>query len=237
MAAMTRERADEALRGLYCIAVTPFTADGAFDRQAFAAVLERAIGAGYDGILVGGTYGEFATMAVDERVDLFRSATAIVAGRVPLMLCAASPDVRLVEELGEMHAPIAEDEGRSLQWTGQPGCIVSGDRELIAQALINLIENALRHTPPGSRIRLTASCDTDRVVACVADNGLGIAPEDRKRVFERFVRLESSRSTAPPGLGLSLVRAIPHAHGAEIELRDGAPGLEIALVFPRRQDS
>ncbi|MBN8829367.1 MAG: HAMP domain-containing histidine kinase [Sphingomonadales bacterium] len=142
----------------------------------------------------------------------------------------------LVEELGEIHAPIAEDEGRSLQWKGQSGCIVNGDRELIAQALINLIENALCHTPPGSRIVLTASCNAEKVTASVVDDGPGIAPEDRSRVLERFVRLESSRSTAGHGLGLSLVRAIAQAHGAEIALRDAEPGLEIALVFPRRQN-
>lgn len=102
MDAMTREEADEALRGLYCIAVTPFAADGALDRQAFADVLERAISSGYDGILVGGTYGEFATMTVAERAELFRCATDVAAGRVPLMLCAASSDLRVVEELGTL---------------------------------------------------------------------------------------------------------------------------------------
>jgi dihydrodipicolinate synthase/N-acetylneuraminate lyase len=102
MTALTREQALEALHGLYCIAVTPFEAGGALDRQAFAAVLERAIAANYDGILVGGTYGEFAAMTVAERADLFRHAAAVVHGRVPLMLCAASADVRVVEELGAL---------------------------------------------------------------------------------------------------------------------------------------
>lgn len=143
---------------------------------------------------------------------------------------------RLVAELGEIHAPIAEDEGRSLSWTSGLGCIVEGDRELISQALINLIENALRHTPPGSHISLSASCDADKATASISDNGPGIAPPDRKRVFERFVRLESSRSTPGHGLGLSLVQAIAHAHNAIIDLRDMAPGLEIALRFPRKQD-
>lgn len=143
----------------------------------------------------------------------------------------------LVEELGEMHAPIAEDEDRSLSWEAQRGCVVRGDRELIAQALINLIENALCHTPPGSHIVLRASCDERMVTACVADNGAGIAPEDRERVLERFVRLESSRTKPGHGLGLSLVKAIADAHGAAVEMRDASPGLEIHLRFPRRQDS
>ena len=141
----------------------------------------------------------------------------------------------LVNELGEMHSPIAEDEGRSLLWTSVPDCIVHGDRELIAQALINLIENALRHTPPGSQICLTAACDAQTVTVSVSDNGPGIPEEDRKRVFERFVRLESSRSAPGHGLGLSLVQAVAHAHDATIALRDMNPGLEVALHFKRRQ--
>ncbi|WP_067737634.1 sensor histidine kinase [Novosphingobium naphthalenivorans] len=144
---------------------------------------------------------------------------------------------RLVFEMGEMHAPIAEDEGRLLQWDGALGCLVMGDRELIAQALINLIENALRHTPPGSRICLTAACDAQAVTVSVSDNGPGIPEEERKRVFERFVRLETSRSTPGHGLGLSLVQAVAHAHDATVTLRDMNPGLEVSLHFKRRQNT
>ncbi|WP_338468179.1 ATP-binding protein [Novosphingobium sp. ZN18A2] len=143
----------------------------------------------------------------------------------------------LVTELGEIHAPIAEDAGRSLVWAGAPGCVVSGDRELIAQALINLIENALRHTPPGSRIRLAASCDERAVTVSVCDNGPGIPQADRRRAFERFVRLEASRSTPGHGLGLSLVQAIAHAHDATIALHDATPGLDVTLHFKRRRDT
>lgn len=142
---------------------------------------------------------------------------------------------QLIEDLGDVHVPIAEDEGRRLVTMHSPDCIVSGDRELIAQAIINLIENALRHTPPGSKITLSGSCDDQAVVASVSDDGPGIAAEDRDRIFERFVRLEGSRSTPGHGLGLSLVRAIADAHGAKIELRDNAPGLAVALIFPKRR--
>lgn len=102
MAEMTRDEATEALQGLYCIAVTPFTADGKIDRQALAALLERMIEARYDGILVGGTYGEFAAMAVNERAELFRNSMDVIGRRVPALLCAASADVRVVEELGAL---------------------------------------------------------------------------------------------------------------------------------------
>jgi len=102
MGGMTVERATEALQGLYCIVVTPFTATGEFDRKAFADALERTIGFGYDGVLIGGTYGEFATMTAEERTELFRSAMQVLGGRMPAMLCAASSDVRIVEELGAL---------------------------------------------------------------------------------------------------------------------------------------
>ncbi|CDO38330.1 HAMP domain-containing sensor histidine kinase [Novosphingobium sp. KN65.2] len=143
----------------------------------------------------------------------------------------------LIDDLGEIHASIAEDEGRTLEWSAAPDCVIEGDRELLAQALINLIENALRHTPPGSRISLTASCDARTVTVSLNDDGPGIAEADRKRVFQRFVRLEASRSTPGHGLGLSLVEAIAHAHGASIALRDRRPGLEVVLQFRRRQNT
>jgi dihydrodipicolinate synthase/N-acetylneuraminate lyase len=87
------------LHGIFNITVTPFTRDGAFDFAALEANIERVIGLGYDGILIGGTYGEFASMTPDERVDLFRRAMDIVGERVPVMLCSASADVRVVRDL------------------------------------------------------------------------------------------------------------------------------------------
>lgn len=138
----------------------------------------------------------------------------------------------LVEELGEIHAPIAEDQERVLVATSEPGCLVTGDRELIAQALINLIENALRHTPPGSRIWLCAKRIDGVPTAFVWDNGAGVAARDRDRIFDRFVRLEASRSTPGHGLGLSLVKAIAAAHRATIVVSDASPGLRVDVRFP-----
>jgi 4-hydroxy-tetrahydrodipicolinate synthase len=86
-------------QGLVNIAVTPFRPDGALDAPALRAHLDRILGAGYDGVLVGGTYGEFATMTVDERLALFEAAAGHVAGRVPLLLCAAAADVPTARRL------------------------------------------------------------------------------------------------------------------------------------------
>ncbi|HEY7959047.1 MAG TPA: sensor histidine kinase, partial [Sphingomicrobium sp.] len=138
---------------------------------------------------------------------------------------------KLVRELGETHAPLAEDAGKTLDVQAEGECLVEGDRELIAQALINLIENALRHTPAGTKILIGARGEFGRVVAFVRDNGPGIPENERERVLERFVRLEEARSTPGHGLGLSLVRAIADAHEARISM-SGADGFEIALHFP-----
>lgn len=87
------------LRGLFNITVTPFRADGAFDYAGLARNIERVIGLGFDGILIGGTYGEFPAMSTEERADLFRKVMGIVGSRVPVMLCTAGSDVRVVREL------------------------------------------------------------------------------------------------------------------------------------------
>lgn len=140
----------------------------------------------------------------------------------------------LVSELGETLVLLAEDEQRILHVAVGSGITVHGDRELIAQALTNLVENALRHTPPGSVIDLQVRCDDGGALVTVNDNGPGIPEADRERVQQRFVRLESSRSAQGHGLGLSLVRAIAQAHGATFSLGDARPGLRAEIRFPKR---
>jgi signal transduction histidine kinase len=140
----------------------------------------------------------------------------------------------LVGELGETHAPLAEDAGKSLAIKADGECFVEGDRELIAQAMINLLENALRHTPERSAIVIGARMESGEVVVFVRDNGPGIPEAERERVLQRFVRLEESRSTPGHGLGLSLVKAIADAHDAPLSM-SAVNGFEIALHFPPRK--
>ena len=99
MTVENRDSAKARLRGLFNISVTPFRADGMLDEAALAEHLERIIAAGYDGVLIGGTYGEFATMDTAERAALFGAAAGIVGSRIPMLLCAAGSDIRVVEEL------------------------------------------------------------------------------------------------------------------------------------------
>jgi signal transduction histidine kinase len=98
--------------------------------------------------------------------------------------------------------------------------------------LANLIENAIRHTPPGTRIEMTLQRQNASALAVIADDGPGIPEPAQERVFRRFFRLEASRSTPGSGLGLSLVAAIASLHGVRIELADNAPGLRVTLPFP-----
>lgn len=140
----------------------------------------------------------------------------------------------VLQTIAEIYADVAEDDGKSLSLAQPPETTdrIHGDRELLTQMFANLVENALRHCPSGTTIKLSAARQDERVVAGVADNGPGIPAEEREKVFQRLYRLDHSRSTSGSGLGLSLVRAIADLHGASITLEDCRPGLEVAVSFP-----
>lgn len=144
---------------------------------------------------------------------------------------------RIAEAIIDAFGPVAEDRGQHLRNQVEPGVTAFGDRELFGQLLANLIDNALKHTPPGARITLRLGRSDAGPVAEILDNGQGIPPERRGEVFERFARLDKSRTTPGSGLGLSLVAAIAELHGATIELADSLPGqprpgLRVLLRFP-----
>lgn len=151
---------------------------------------------------------------------------AIAAGFARVDLSA------LAEDLAESYAPAVADGGRSLAPTIATGLVVRGDRELIAQALINLLDNAQRHTPLGTTITLAAAPDADGVRLTVADNGPGVPAADRARVVRRFVRLDPSRGSSGHGLGLNLVAAIASAHRGRLLIEDNAPGLRATIWLP-----
>ena len=138
----------------------------------------------------------------------------------------------LVTDLVETHIPLAEDSGHIIEEAACDECRVIGDRELLAQALINLIENAVRHTPAGTRISVGTRKDGDSCHAFVADDGPGIATDDLGRVTQRFVRLDAARTSPGNGLGLSLVKSVAEAHGGRLELNDHKPGLAATLILP-----
>jgi signal transduction histidine kinase len=138
----------------------------------------------------------------------------------------------LFEFIATTFQPVAEDERHRLVSEIELGLTITGDRELLLQLATNLIENAIRHTPPGSTIKLQLQRDGEAIVALVADDGPGIPPEEREKVFRRFYRLELSRTTPGSGLGLALVAAIAELHAAKIAVNDCAPGFCVELRFP-----
>jgi len=108
-----------------------------------------------------------------------------------------------------------------------------GDGELLTQALANLVENALRHTPPGTQITVRLSRPAGAgICLAVEDDGPGVAPEDLPRLWHRFYRGERSRTTPGNGLGLSFVAAVADLHGAKLRISNAEPGLWVSLLFP-----
>jgi len=140
----------------------------------------------------------------------------------------------VIAELTMTYAPVAEDLGKVLVSRVAPDVHVYGDRELLTQMVVNLIENALRHTPVGATVGLSIDGNDDGPIVAVFDDGPGIPEAERDRVFGRFYRLESSRSTPGSGLGLALVAAVAALHGARITLSDNRPGLKTTLHFTER---
>lgn len=141
----------------------------------------------------------------------------------------------VIADVVELYEPMAEEQGGTLTSTVSPGLEVMADRQLLAQALTNLIDNALKYGGSDGRpaeIAVSGGIEDAKVVIAVADRGPGIPPEDRGRVTERFVRLDSSRSQPGNGLGLSLVSGVMKLHQGELRLEDNHPGLRAKLVLP-----
>jgi len=140
----------------------------------------------------------------------------------------------LARELVDLYQPEASARGLTLGFSGANGAKLYGNQQLLAQALVNLLENALKYVPSGGRIDVAVSTTPEAVQLEVADNGPGIPAEDRQRVLQPFIRLERDRSQSGSGLGLSLIAAVMRLHRATIELLDNGPGLRVRCVFSQR---
>ena len=138
----------------------------------------------------------------------------------------------VADGVADAYRPDAEDAGHCLTATVSPGITVRGDQELLTQALANLVENALRHTPDGTRIGVLLTGGPDGVCLAVEDNGPGVSVADLPRLTHRFYRGERSRTTPGNGLGLSLVSAVAELHGAKLGLKSAEPGLRVSFSFP-----
>jgi signal transduction histidine kinase len=188
---------------------------------------------------------------IEESVGLIRTFDALL-----MIARAESGEVRdgmaefdiaeVARDVSELYEPLAEDHGLTLEVEAKEPAAVKGNRELVSQALANLVDNAIKYAAPeanghpqgainGARpgILVKANADKDQVMLTVSDRGPGIPQGDRSRVIDRFVRLEQSRSQPGSGLGLSLVSAVARLHGGELKLEDNAPGLRARISLPR----
>jgi signal transduction histidine kinase len=146
----------------------------------------------------------------------------------------------LVHDVAELYEPVAEEHGLVLKAEAAPPILLRGDRQLLGQAVANLIDNAIKYGTPeasggnGSEPQVEVSARSKGAIAeiVVADRGPGVPAAERERVLDRFVRLEASRSEPGSGLGLSLVAAVARLHGGSLRLEDNAPGLRVVLVLP-----
>ena len=129
-------------------------------------------------------------------------------------------------------APAAEDAGKSLHCDISPNIRFWGDFELLTQMMANVVENAVTHTPKGVHISVRLCCEDGVIVGAVSDDGLGVPSDEYERLFQRFYRLERSRSTPGNGLGLSLVKAVADLHSVRLDVRGANPGLEVYMRFP-----
>jgi signal transduction histidine kinase len=136
--------------------------------------------------------------------------------------------------VSEIYADVAEDNGHSLATRIEPGrnCPVHGDSELLTQMFVNLVENAIRHCPRGTKIDISLTLEDRIARAAVSDDGPGIPANEYEKVFRRLYRLDKSRTTSGSGLGLSLVRAIAELHGGTATMEDNAPGLRAVVRLP-----
>ncbi|MEA2856595.1 MAG: hypothetical protein QOH98_916, partial [Methylobacteriaceae bacterium] len=145
----------------------------------------------------------------------------------------------IARDVGELYDALAEEHDVKLVVDTDQPMMIHGNRELVGQALANLIDNALKYgvpegSDPASRVvTLEARRNEGLAELVVADRGVGILPADRARVVDRFVRLENSRTRPGSGLGLSLAAAVAHLHGGELHLEDNAPGLRVVISLPR----
>jgi len=154
---------------------------------------------------------------------------------------AESDAAQIARDVGELYEPLAEQKGLALMIEAPAAATVRGNRELVSQALANLVDNAIKYAGPdvskingaAAEILVRAGAEGERITLSVADRGPGIPEADRGRVIERFVRLEQSRSEPGSGLGLSLASAVARLHGGELRLEDNRPGLRSVIALPR----
>lgn len=182
---------------------------------------------------------ERATLDLDGIVGVFEALLRIAEIEAGSRRAAfAAIDLTpMLHDIDELYRAVAEERGLVLETTIGDYLPLLGDRELVQQAVANLLDNALKFSPPGKTILFVAKLEDAVVEISIADRGPGISEEDRNRATERFFRAESARSTSGSGLGLALVAAVAQLHNGTLHLTDNHPGLRATISFPARVDT
>ena len=217
------------------------SADIAHDlRKPLASVLRRLEAAGHSKASPEAAHADIET-AKDEIESVLETFNALLRiGQIEAgARRAAFQPLDLADvarEAAEAFQPSAEDEGKALVVNLDEPLPIAGDRELLTQMMANLLDNALRHTPPGTRIEVCGKRAPSGILLTVSDNGPGVAPNELRTIFQRFYRGESARRMPGGGLGLSLVAAIAELHELECAAEDNRPGLRVTLSSAKERD-
>jgi len=143
---------------------------------------------------------------------------------------------KLAADVVELYEPLAEEKQQKLIFQEHHTSNVRADRDMLFQAFANLLDNAIKYTPVGGIISVHCSSHDVNAVFTITDSGPGIPADQRDKIFQRFYRIDKSRSTTGNGLGLSLVQAVARLHGATVTLTDQVPGLTVGFILPRHDD-
>ena len=183
----------------------------------------------YDQLLIGDTLAD-----LDSVLRMFTSLTRIsqIEANDRTAAFRAVNMANIAREVVELFDAAAEEKGGRLSVVADQPVLVTGDRDLLFDAVANLVDNAIKHGRESGQVTVEVTRDNGGAVISVADDGPGIPVNECQQVFKRFYRLERSRCTPGNGLGLSLVAAVARLHGARIEMADNAPGLKFKLLFP-----
>jgi signal transduction histidine kinase len=181
----------------------------------------------------------------DELIKTFNAVLLIarLEGGAMTETMAELDPAAVMSDVAELYEPAAEEAGLALTVSAPSGLAIVANRELVSLALANLVDNAIKYSAagsaaaPGGGIEVSLRSVGDQVELAVADRGPGVAPQDRKRALQRFVRLDQSRSRPGFGLGLSLVAAVARLHGGSVRLEDNAPGLRAVIALPRKKST
>ena len=195
-------------------------------------------------------YRETLESTIEEADGLIKTFNALLS--IARLEAGAGGDNRdkldlatLVSDVAELYEPVAEERGITLKADAEAPIAIRGDRQLLGQAIANLIDNALKYGAPSAQggngyppeVAIQAQIDGEAAEIIVTDRGPGVPAAERERVLGRFVRLEESRSEPGSGLGLSLVAAVARLHGGSLRLEDNKPGLRVVLTLPREEDA